>query len=65
MQNGLLSKKFVSCRTTVYDNRKGSFARTFVRVKAPFFPAFCKKVHPLPQRNRMRVFFANKYVKID
>jgi hypothetical protein len=65
MQNGLLAKKFVSYRTTGYDTRKGSFARTFVRAKAPFLFAFCKKAHPLPQRNRMRVFFANKYVKID
>ena len=31
MQNGLLAKKFVSYRTTGYDTRKGSFARTFVR----------------------------------
>ena len=55
------------CNTviTVADNRKGSFARTFARAKALFLFAFCKKAHPLPQRNRMRVFFANKYVKID
>ena len=44
---------------------KGNFARTFVRAKAPFLFAFCKKAHPLPQRNRMCVVFVNKYVKID
>ena len=47
------------------DTFKGSFARTFVRAKAPFLCAFCKKAHPLPQRNRTRVIFVNKYVKID
>ena len=44
---------------------KGNFARTFVCAKAPFLFAFCKKAHPLPQRNRMCVVFVNKYVKID
>ena len=52
MQNGLLAKKFVSYRTTGYDNRKVSFARMFVR-DLPF----AKKTHSLPQRNRTRVFF--------
>ena len=37
----------------------------FVRAKVPFLLAFCKKVHPLQQRNRTRVAFANEYVKID
>ena len=57
MQNGLLAKKFVSYRITGYDNCKVSFARMFVRAKAPFLFAFCKKTHSLPQRNRTRVFF--------
>ena len=57
MQNGLLAKKVCPCRITAYDTRKGNFARTLVRAKAPFLFAFCKKAHPLPQRNRTRVFF--------
>ena len=65
MQNGLLAKTFVSCRITAYDDRKGGFARTFVPAKAPFLVAVCKKAQLLPQRNRTRVVFANKYVKID
>ena len=64
MQNGLLAKTFVLCRITAYDDRKGGFARTFVHGKAPFLPAFCKKAHPQPQRNRTREVFMNKYVKI-
>mgnify|MGYP000341522815 CR=1 FL=1 len=60
MQNGLLAKKFVSYRITGYDNCKVSFARMFVR-DLPF----AKRARPLPQRNRMRVVFVNKYVKID
>ena len=31
------------------DTFKGSFARTFVRAKAPFLFAFCKKTHPLKE----------------
>ena len=58
MQNGLLAKKFVLYRTTGYDNRKGSFARTLVR-DLPFAK------NASAERNRIRVFFVNKYVKID
>ena len=65
MQNGLLAKTFVSCQITAYDTRKGSFARVLVRGKASFLVAVCKKAQLLPQRNRTRVVFANKYVKID
>ena len=57
MQNGLLAKKFVPAGSLHTIPAKGNFARTFVRAKAPFLFAFCKKAHPLPQRNRTRVFF--------
>ena len=60
MQNGLLAKKFVPYRTTGYDTRKGSFARTFVR-DLPFAK---RRIHCRKEIGHA-CFFVNKYVKID
>ena len=43
MQNCFFAKTFVPCQITAYDTRKGSFARTLVRGKAPFLSAFLQK----------------------
>ena len=64
MQNGLLAKKFVSYRTTGYDNRKGSFDTDARPCQSSLFACLLQK-DASAERNRMRVFFVNKYVKID
>ncbi len=64
MQNGLLAKKFVSYRTTGYDNRKGSFDPDVRPCQSSLFVCLLQK-DASAERNRMRVVFVNKYVKID
>lgn len=64
MQNGLLAKKFVPYRTTGYDNCKGSFDPDARLCQGSLFACLLQK-DASAERNRMRVFFANKYVKID
>ena len=64
MQNGLLAKKFVPYRTTGYDTRKGSFDPDARPCQGSLFACLLQK-DASAERNRMRVFFVNKYVKID
>ena len=66
MQNGLLAKKFVSYRTTGYDNCKGSFDPDARLCQGSLFACLLQKRHiRCRKENRTCVVFAYKYVKID